>query len=161
MLIADAIAGIHTFNWPVVDRARLAGVQDRLLEIVSLSRRNWEAIIAETDDHLEFMPSPAQTPALEGLTITKPMVSAWLGTLDVFEAIVRGELLLPHWRFPEMGFDLDAYFAEAERTDAVMIFTGYGALPFMREGEVAGPGHFEAANAVFGNAIWGYALWFN
>ncbi|MCD7060115.1 hypothetical protein [Pelagibacterium xiamenense] len=161
MLMADAIAGVHTLNWPVVDRARLTGVQDRLFEIVSLSRRNWEAIIAETDDHLEFMPAPAQTPVHEDMRITKPMVSAWLETLDAFEAIVSGELLLPHWRFPERGFDLDAYFTEAERTDAVMILTGYGALPFMREGTVAGPEHFEAANAVFGNAIWGYAFWFN
>ena len=160
-LLADAIAAIHTINWPVEHPERLLGVQERLLEIFDLSRRNWAAILAETDDHLEFMPAPRQTALHEGMVITKPMVEAWLETLDVSERIVTGELLLPHWRYSRLGFDLDAFFNGAERTDMVMLFTGHDALPFLKEGAIADAQSFAAANAVFGSSIFDYALWFN
>lgn len=160
-LIADAIAAIHTLSWPVTDSARLAGVGARLHGIIDLSRRNWAAIIAETDDHLEFMPAPGQTPVHPDMAIDKAMVEAWLETLDVLEQIVAGELLLPHWRFGGVGFDLSAYLSGAERTDFVLLFSGYDALPFLREGPIADAESFAAANMVFGDDIWGYALWFN
>ena len=160
-LLADAIAAIHTLNWPVIDRERLLGARDRALAVLDLSRRNWEAILAETDDNREFIPSPYQTPVHEDMKITKAMVSAWHEALDSTGRVIRGELLLPHWRFSGVGFDLNLYFEEAERTDLVLLFTGLDALPFLREGEIASEEDFAATNAVFGDAIWGYALWFN
>ncbi|WP_425033191.1 hypothetical protein [Pelagibacterium sp.] len=160
-LLADAIAMIHTINWPIIDRERLTGARDRMLSVLDLSRRNWNAILAETDDHLEFIPSPYQTPLALEMTVTKEMVEAWRETLDVSEAILRGELLLPHWRYFGLGFDLAAWFENAERTDAVLLFTGLDALPYLKEGEVADAESFAAANAVFGGSIWNYAAWFN
>ena len=160
-LLADAIAAIHTLTWPVIDRERLLGARDRALAVLDLSRRNWEAILAETDDNREFIPSPYQTPVHEDMKITKAMVSAWHEALDSTGRVIRGELLLPHWRFSGVGFDLNLYFEEAERTDLVLLFTGLDALPFLREGEIASEEDFAATNAVFGDAIWGYALWFN
>jgi hypothetical protein len=160
-LLADAIAMIHTINWPIIDRDRLIGARDRALRVLDLSRQNWNAILAETDDHLEFIPSPYQTPLAEQMTVTKEMVGAWRETLDVSEAILRGELLLPHWRYADLGFDLAAWFAAAERTDFVLLFTGLDALPFLKEGEIADARSFAAANTVFGGSIWNYAAWFN
>ena len=160
-LLADAIAMIHTISWPVVERERLLAVRDRALAMIDLSRRNWAAILAETDDNLEFMPAPGQTPQASAMAVTKPMVEAWLETLDVSEAIIRGELLLPHWRYGTLGFDLAAWVEGAERTDFVLLFTGLDALPFLKEGEVADAESFAAANSVFGRSIWNYALWFN
>lgn len=160
-LLADAIAMVHTVNWSVIDRERLIGVRERALEVLDLSRQNWAAILAETDDHLEFIPSPRQTSQFATLGVSKETVDAWLTTLDVAEAIVRGELLLPHWRFEGVGFDLSAWVEGAERTDFVLLFTGLDALPYLREGEIADAESFAAANAVFGGSIWNYALWFN
>lgn len=160
-LLADAIAMIHTINWPIIDRDRLLGARDRVLSVFDLSRRNWDSILAETDDHLEFIPSPYQTPLAPQMTVTKEMVEAWRETLDVSEAIVRGELLLPHWRYADLGFDLAAWFEGAERTDAVLLFTGLDALPYLKEGEIADAESFAAANGVFGGSIWNYAAWFN
>lgn len=160
-LVADAIAMIHTINWPIVERDRLLAVRDRALAMIDLSRRNWTAILAETDDNLEFMPAPGQTPQAPAMAVTKPMVEAWLETLDASEAIIRGELLLPHWRYRNLGFDLAAWIEGAERTDFVLLFTGLDALPFLKQGEVADAGSFAAANSVFGGSIWNYALWFN
>lgn len=160
-LLADAIAMIHTINWPVVDRERLIGARDRVLSVLDLSRRNWNSILAETDDHLEFIPSPYQTPLAPQMAVTKEMVGAWRETLDVSEAILRGELLLPHWRYGDLGFDLAAWFEGAERTDAVLLFTGLDALPYLKVGEIADAESFAAANGAFGGSIWNYAAWFN
>lgn len=160
-LLADAIAMIHTINWPIIERERLLAVRDRALAMIDLSRRNWEAILAETDDNREFIPAPDQTPVAPQMEVTKPMVEAWLETLDVTEAIVRGELLLPHWRYKTLGFDLAAWVEGAERTDFVLLFTGLDALAYLKEGDIADAGSFAAANAVFGGSVWNYALWFN
>lgn len=157
---ADAIAAIHTLNWPVVEPDRLKRVLERLKAITALSRQNWQAILAETDDNHEFIPSPTQTPTLPGSAITQEMVDAWLKTLDTADAILDGKLLVPHWRFRQ-GFDLKAYFETAKRTDLVMILTGYGAIPYLKDGPVASAADFAEANRVFGENLIGYAFFFN
>jgi len=157
---ADAIAAIHTLNWPVVEPGRLKRVLARLKAVTDFSRRNWQAILAETDDDHEFIPSPRQSPTLPGSAVTQDMVDAWLKTLDTADAIFDGKLLVPHWRFRQ-GFDLKAYFETAQRTDLVMILTGYGALPFLKDGPVASADDFAEANRVFGENLLGYAFFFN
>ena len=123
----------------MVEPDRLKRVLTRGQEVIELSRRNWAAILTETDDDMELIPSPSQTPQLQGPdgAVTQEMVDAWLATLVEVEKILDGELLLPHWRFQNGGFDLRAYFETATKTDIVMILTGYGALPFIKEGPVA------------------------
>lgn len=160
-LLADTIAAVHTLRWPVIDPERLVGAQERALNVIELSRRNWAAIIAETDDNLEFIPSPKQTALHASMKINKEIISAWHEALASTERVLKGELLLPHWRFAGVGFDLALYFHEAKRTDLVLLLSGLDALPFLREGEIASAEDFAAANEVFGDAIWGYALWFN
>lgn len=157
--IADAIAGIHTLDWPVTDPARLKHVLERAKDVTQLSRRNWEAILAETDDHAELVPSPTQT-GLGDRGVTAEQVEAWQATLDTVDQVLDGELLLPHWRFRQ-GFDLKAYFETATETDFVMILTGAGAIPFLKDGPIANPESFAAANRAFGTDLIGYALWFN
>jgi hypothetical protein len=158
--IADVVAAIHTLDFPVIDKARLAGVRQRLLSITALSRKNWEAILAETDDAHELVPSPRQTPLGTMTKVTDETVKAWMATLDTADQILNGELLVPHWRFKQ-GFDLKAYFETATETDLVMILTGLGALPFLKDGPVASAESFAAANKAFGAEWLGYAFWFN
>ncbi|UXN72260.1 hypothetical protein N8D56_12730 [Devosia sp. A8/3-2] len=69
--IADMIAAIHTMNFPVLDTARLAGVLTRLKSITALSRQNWDAILAETDDNRELVPSPTQTSLVPEAPVTQ------------------------------------------------------------------------------------------
>ncbi|AKR56335.1 hypothetical protein XM25_11115 [Devosia sp. H5989] len=157
---ADAIAAIHTLDWPVVEPDRLKRVLERLKAITAFSRANWAAILAETDDDHEFIPSPRQTATLPGSEVSQEMVDAWLKTLDTADAILDGKLLVPHWRFRQ-GFDLKAYFETATRTDLVMILTGYGAIPFLKDGPVASAADFAEANRVFGENLIGYAFFFN
>jgi len=158
--IADALAAIHHLNWPVTDAARLKGVLARFKLITSLSRNNWDAILAETDDNRELLPNPKQTGITPDARINDAQVKAWLATLDTADLILDGKLLLPHWRF-QQGFDLKAYFESAKKTDLVMLITGYDALPFLKDGPIASAESFAEANAVFGDALLGYAFWFN
>lgn len=158
--IADAIVAIHTAGFPVTDGERLKGVLARLKAITGFSRQNWDAILAETDDNRELVPSPAQTSLVPGQPVTEEIVAAWMATLDSVDAILAGELLLPHWRFRQ-GFDLSAYFETAEETDLVMLLAGPGALPFLADGKVADADSFAMGNRVFGDNWLNFALWFN
>ncbi|WEK05451.1 MAG: hypothetical protein P0Y65_04120 [Candidatus Devosia phytovorans] len=157
---ADLIAGIHTMNFPVEDPDRLAGVLEKLKLITSLSRRNWEMILAETDDDRELVPSPTQTSMIPGMTVTQDTVDAWLATLDIVDQVLNGELLVPHWRF-EQGFDLKAWFTTATRTDLVLLISGSAALPYIKPGPIADVQSFAEANEAFGAEWLNYAFWFN
>src|SRR5690606_15103041 len=128
--------------------------------ITGLSRRNWEAILAETDDNRELLPSPRQHGITPDAMITEEQVNAWMAALDTADQVLDGTLLIPHWRF-QKGFDLKAYFETARKTDLVMLITGYDALPFLKDGPIASAESFRAANEVFGDALIGYAFWFN
>jgi hypothetical protein len=158
--IADLVAAIHTIDWPVTDAAKLKGVLERLKAVLNYSRQDWDAILAETDDNHELVPSPKQTAMVPDTKIDDAKVAAWRATLDEAEKILDGELLIPHWRFRQ-GFNLKAYFETATRTDLVLILTGFGALPFIQEGPVASPDDFRAVQTAFGNDWIGYAFWFN
>lgn len=69
-------------------------------------------------------------------------------------------MLVPHWRFTQ-GFDLKAFFETSERTDLVLLLTGQGALPYLKDGPIADAESFAEANRVFGNDLFNYSLWFN
>jgi hypothetical protein len=158
--IADLIAGIHTMDWPVVDAARLKGVRERMLAVLDYSDKNWAAILEETDNDHELVPSPKQTPIIPGTAVDDARVAAWLVTLEKARDVLEGRLLVPHWRFRQ-GFDVKAYFETATETNLVMILTGMGALPFLAEGRVATPEDFQAIQDAFGSDWVGYAFWFN
>ncbi len=158
--IADAIAAIHTLDWPVIAPERLRAVRERLLEVLELSGQNWDAILDETDDNHELLPSPKQTAMIPGTSIDDAKIAAWRATLVKARDVLEGRLLLPHWRFRQ-GFDLKAYFETATETDLVMILTGLAALPYLAEGPVASAEDFRAMQEAFGDEWLGYALWFN
>jgi hypothetical protein len=158
--IADIIAGIHTLDWPVVGADRLKGVRERLLLVLDYSHRNWTAILEEADNDHELLPSPKQTAMIPGTSVDDAKVAAWLVTLEKARDVLDGRLLVPHWRFKQ-GFDLKAYFETATETDLVMILTGMGAIPFLKNGPIASPEDFRAIQDAFGSDWLGYAFWFN
>jgi hypothetical protein len=158
--IADAIAAIHTINWPVIEPDRFHHVLERFQKITALSRQNWDAILAENDDNRELVPSPKQTALVPEGKVTDETVAAWRETLDVADKILAGDLLIPHWRF-KRGFNLNAWFNGATRFDLVMLLDGYDALPYLADGPVASAESFAAANRVFGDQWLGYVFWFN
>ncbi len=158
--LVDLIAAVHTMNWPVIDRERLKSVQGRLRSITALSRQNWQAIIAETDNDRELLPGPTQQSVLGGPGITAEQIEAWVASLDTVDQVLDGKLLIPHWRF-QRGFDLNAYFDTATRTDPLLLLSGHDAVQFLRDGPVLDDGSFADFNQAFGSQWLGYAFWFN
>jgi len=158
--LMDAIAFIHTIDWPVTDGDRLKRVRDRLKAITGLSRANWDAILAETDNDRELLPNPNQTGITPDVKVTQAQIDAWRATLDTVDQVLEGELLVPHWRF-QRGVDLKAYFDSARRTDLVMLLQGFDAVQFLRDGPVASAESFRAAGEAFGGELSGYVFWFN
>jgi hypothetical protein len=157
-MAADAIAFIHLIRFPVAEAERMRGLRERLLTILLLSRENWSRILAETDDDREWLPSPRQTTPFPGLEVSENHVSSWLAFLDMSEALLEGQLLLPHWRF-EKGIDLKRVFDEPRDFDVVMWLTGQGALPYLADGPVLSGQPAELS--AFQGRLLQYALWFN
>jgi hypothetical protein len=160
--VADAIALIHLVRWPVIEPQRMSNVRRHLLNAVALSRANWDAILAETDDENEWLPSPRQrSVAVAAMQVTDETIAAWRRVLDQFEAVLEGRVLLGHWRLAG-GIDVRRVFEEPRTFDLVLWITGQGAMPYLRDD--ARPLTTETwgdwQRAFRGNFL-GFALWFN
>lgn len=160
--IADAIALIHLIDWPVVDRGRLEKLRQRVLAVIALNRRTWEAAAAETDHDREWLPSPTQRVGVmgAGMEVTQERVDAWLKALGEVEHVFEGRKLLPHWRFAK-GINLKRAFAEAPQFDLVLWVTGQGVLPYLESGALADSSAFDQADRIFRGNLLTYAFWFN
>ena len=131
---ADQFALLHLIQWPAGDKARMSRVRQHLKSAIALSRETWKAVLAETDDDREWLPSPRQeSRAIPSLPISDEMLTGWLAALDDFDALLDGEKLLSHWRFNK-GIDLRMFFEEPQPFDLVLWATGHGALPFLKDG---------------------------
>ena len=59
--IADFVSFIHLINWEVAEPERRKAARAELLEMIRLSREDWKAIRAETDNDREWLPGPQQS----------------------------------------------------------------------------------------------------
>ena len=166
----DAIALLHLIDLPVIEPDRRVKARERLLEVVRLSRENWRLIEAEKDADREWLPGPQQQGAHPlGADVTAAQVAAWRASLDLFEVVLEGKMLMPHPRFgargdaaPTHGVNVKRFFESKDRFDLVLFLTGQGALPFMEKGEVASRSQWQAAQGAFGQRDFlTTALWFN
>ena len=162
--IFDAISLLHTINWPVTDAAARAQIRLDLLEMVRLSRLNWQSIQAETDNEREWLPGPQQPGPhpLTTLEVTEKTVAGWHDALDLFENVLEGKILLPHMRFARKGINLKRFFDEPSSFDLVLTITGPGALPYLETGPQASGREWRRLARSFGrNGFFAYAIWFN
>ncbi len=162
--VADVINLVHRMDLEVVDAGLRKRARERLLEMIRLSELSWQAIEAETDDEGEWLPGPHQAGInpLAGVEVTGEQVAAWRQTLATFKALLEGDLLVPHWRFPERGINLESLFESEENFDLVSLLTGAGALPYLEEGEVMDAEAFNRSTRAFGPlGFLGTAIWFN
>ena len=141
------IAG-KPFQMVLVTRNKMHRSIRSLVDEVALSAR-------KVHDRLIL---PATT--FPNAVVDEARVAAWMITLEKARDVLEGRLLIPHWRFKQ-GFDLKAYFETATETDLVMILTGFGAVPFLKDGPIASPEDFRAVQDAFGSDWLGYAFWFN
>ncbi|TIR17824.1 MAG: hypothetical protein E5X34_22830 [Mesorhizobium sp.] len=161
---ADFISLVHLVNWPVVEPERRQAARRHLLEMIRLSREDWKAILAETDNNREWLPGPQQKGAnpLTGLDVGQEQVTAWLATLTMAEDLLEGRVLLPHFRIAGKGINMKRFFDEPKPFDLVLSITGPGIAPYLESGKILTSDDFDQIQREFGGAgFLTFALWFN
>ena len=68
--------------------------------------------------------------------MTQEQIDGWMLLLDEFEALLKGEKLLPHWRF-DKGINLRRIFLEPTTFDVVLLIQGSAAIPYLEDGELS------------------------
>ncbi|ESX16518.1 MULTISPECIES: hypothetical protein [unclassified Mesorhizobium] len=165
--IADFISMVHLVNWPVVEPERRQAARRHLLEMIRLSRQDWKAIRAETDNDREWLPGPQQKGEnpLTGLEVGEEQVEAWLATLTMAEDLLEGRKLLPHFRITAstgQGINMKRFFEEPKPFDLVLSITGPAIAPYLESGEIVTSGEFDQIQRQFGGGgFLTFALWFN
>ncbi|PDQ21665.1 hypothetical protein CN311_08335 [Mesorhizobium sanjuanii] len=162
--IADFISLVHLVNWHVVEPERRQAARRHLMEMIRLSREDWKAIRAETDNDREWLPGPQQKGAspLTGLDVGEEQVQAWLATLDMAEDLLEGRALLPHFRIADKGINMKRFFDEPKPFDLVLSITGPAIAPYLESGRILTSGEFDQIQRQFGGAgFLTFALWFN
>ena len=161
---ADFVSLVHLVNWPVVEPERRQAARRHLLEMIRLSREDWKAILAETDNDREWLPGPQQKGAnpLTGLEVGQEQVTAWLATLTMAEDLLEGRVLLPHFRITGKGINMKRFFDEPKPFDLVLSITGPGIAPYLESGKILTSDDFDQIRREFGGAgFLTFALWFN
>lgn len=162
--IADFISFVHLINWPVAEADRSRAARAELLEMIRLSRENWKAIRAETDNDREWLPGPQQKgpSQLTGLEVTEAQVQGWHQALDMAEDLLEGRKLLPHYRFADKGINMKRFFEEPQTFDLVLSITGPGLVPYLDTGPMLTAEEWQSLQRQFGGAgFMTFALWFN
>lgn len=157
--IADLVSLLHLIHWPVVEPDRMRAAEQHFRQVFALSRQSWEAILAETDDRGELVPSPTQHGIL-GRDVTAEQVRAWHDILGKVDDIFDGKLLVPHWRL-QKGFNLGRVFTEPTTFDLVLWITGPAALPYLEDGPMTTSDEWNQMLAAFGGGFMTYLFWFN
>lgn len=159
--IADLIALVHEIRWPVVEPVRLKAVREHLKQVTALSRENWKAILAETDDDREWLPSPKQkNGVLPALAPSQERIDTWLSALNDFDAVLDGRMLIPHWRL-EKGINLRRVFEEPRTFDLVLWVTGHAAVPYLEDGPILTKEKWAVWERVFGGDFLTFAAYAN
>ncbi|MER8636721.1 hypothetical protein [Mesorhizobium sp. M0954] len=162
--LADFISLVHLINWQVVEPERRQAARRHLMEMIRLSREDWKAIRAETDNDREWLPGPQQkgTSPLTGLEVGEQQVQAWLAALDMAEDLLEGRTLLPHFRIADKGINMKRFFDEPKTFDLVLSITGPAIAPYLERGKTLTSEEFNQIQRQFGGAgFLTFALWFN
>jgi hypothetical protein len=158
---ADAIAFIHLMHWPVAEPERMKSVLSHLEAVVDLSRESWKFIQSESDDEAEWIPGPKQkNGVLPGALVSQQTVDGWMEFLGEFEALLKGEKLIPHWRLAK-GINLRRVFTEPRLFDPILWAQGSAAQPYVETGPMTNAETWTRIMRMFGGNFLGYAVWFN
>lgn len=158
--VADLIGLLHNARMPVIDAVRLRSAHSHFVRMPVLSRKMWKAILLETDDRCEWIPSPKQR-SITGVEITDVMVVQWDEFLNEYSAILAGEKLVPHWRFTGVGVNMKRVFFESKETDLILWVTGEAALPYLEKGELSDRARWRQITRSFGGDFVGMSFWIN
>ena len=104
------------------------------LSMIEENRRFWSLLALESDNTGEWVPNDTQVSGI-GLTVPPGTGDRWQAVLADAEKALKGELLIPHWRFgAEAGINLRKAFETPPAIDLVTFIQGEGLLPYAEKG---------------------------
>lgn len=116
------------------DKALAQDAHGHFLAMIEENRRFWSLVALETDNTGEWVPNDQQVSGL-GLTMPPGTGQRWQAVLAEAEKVLKGELLIPHWRFgAEAGINLKKAFENPPPVDLVTWIQGEGLLPYAEKG---------------------------
>lgn len=116
------------------DKALVQDAHTHFLSMIAENRRFWSLVALETDNTGEWVPNDNQVSGL-GLRMPPGTGERWQAVLADAEKALKGELLIPHWRFgAEAGINLRRAFDDPPAIDLVTFIQGEGLLPYAEKG---------------------------
>jgi hypothetical protein len=116
------------------DKALAQDAYGHFLSMIRDNRRFWSLVALETDNTGEWVPNDTQVSGL-GLTMPPGTGQRWQAVLADAEKALKGEILIPHWRFgAEAGINLKKAFENPPPVDLVTWIQGEGLLPYAEKG---------------------------
>ena len=145
----------------VPDAARTVAARDHLLAMVSENRKFWQAAGAETDNDQEWIPNATQVSAL-GFALPEDTSSVWLDVLGDAEAVLKGDLLVGHWRIePGGGVNVARLLEDPVAVDIVTWIQGNGLLKYMESGPLVSNENLRRFERMFGGDALLFMVWLN
>lgn len=121
------------------DKALAQDAHGHFLKMIAENRRFWSLVALEPDNKGEWVPNDNQVSGL-GITMPPGTGARWQAVLADAEAMLKGEMLIPHWRFgAEAGINLKKAFENPPAVDLVTWIQGEGLLPYAEKGPRVGP----------------------
>jgi hypothetical protein len=116
------------------DKALAQKAHDHFLSMITENRRFWSLVALETDNTGEWVPNDTQVSGL-GLNVPPGTGERWQAVLADAEKLLKGEVLIPHWRFgAEAGINLKKAFENPPPVDLITWIQGEGLLPYAEKG---------------------------
>lgn len=116
------------------DQALARDAHTHFLTMITENRHFWSLVALETDNTGEWVPNDTQVSGI-GLMVPPGTGERWQAVLTDAEKALKGELLIPHWRFgAEAGINLKRAFENPPAVDLVTWIQGEGLLPYAEKG---------------------------
>ncbi|WP_333816461.1 hypothetical protein [Tabrizicola sp.] len=136
------------------DKALAQDAYGHFLSMIQENRRFWALVALETDNTGEWVPNDKQVSGL-GLTMPPGTGDRWQAVLADAEKLLKGEVLIPHWRFgAEAGINLKKAFDNPPPVDLITWIQGEGLLPYAEKGpQMSGQAWRDFEDFVQGDAM--------
>ncbi|MGB7318254.1 MAG: hypothetical protein WBC85_09850 [Planktotalea sp.] len=117
------------------DPVHLEAARGHWAQMIASNREFWTLVEGESDNDREWVPNPNQTSAL-GFEITQETAETWQHILEEADALVQGNLLIPHPLLPQgTGISLKAYFDDPSPLDLLAWVQGHAAYRYTQRGQ--------------------------
>ncbi|KAF0116262.1 MAG: Uncharacterized protein FD150_432 [Rhodobacteraceae bacterium] len=130
----DRAAMVLTALSKAPDKALAQDAYGHFLSMITENRRFWSLVAMETDNTGEWVPNDTQVSGI-GLNVPPGTGARWQAVLADAERALKGEILIPHWRFgAEAGINLKKAFENPPAVDLITWIQGEGLLHYAEKG---------------------------